>query len=443
MDDLRRDHHRDRRGRRDARPSPGAVRQAHPAARAGRLAARANRRTGSHRTSSSTTATSRRIPGTTRPARRSSPRSTTSSAVRPSSTAPRSTGSARRTSASCSTTTESRPRGRSRTTRSSPTTPRPSSCTRSTAPAARIRPSLPRARRTRSRPSRTSRGSSSCPTTSRRPGSTHSTRPAASGSNEKNMPYSACVRCQNCDGFPCAVHGKSDAEVLGVRPALEHPNVTLLTNARSSKLETDEAGTAVTEVVVERDGGTERYAGGHRRPRLRRREHGEAAARCRRTTSTRTGSPTAPTRSGGTTCSTTARPCSRCRATRTRPIFQKTLGLNDFYFGSDDFEYPLGNIQMVGKSQAPMFRGEKPGETKLAPAVDARTRRPARGRLLALDRGPAPAREPGDGRPRRQAHAELHGDERRIEEAAHEKLRSMLGRLRMEPDHLFHRFAYM
>jgi hypothetical protein len=48
-------------------------------------------------------------------------------------------------------------------------------------------------------------------------------------------------------------------------------------------------------------------------------------------------------------------------------VYQKTLGLNDFYFGSDEFEYPLGNIQMVGKSQAPMFHGEKPGETKLAP----------------------------------------------------------------------------
>ncbi len=49
-------------------------------------------------------------------------------------------------------------------------------------------------------------------------------------------------------------------------------------------------------------------------------------------------------------------------------IFQKTLGVNDFYFtGGDDFEFPLGNIQMVGKSQAPMFRGEKPGETRFAP----------------------------------------------------------------------------
>ena len=74
--------------------------------------------------------------------------------------------------------------------------------------------------------------------------------------------------------------------------------------------------------------------------------------------------------------------------------FQKTLGLNDFYFGSDDFEFPLGNIQMVGKSQAPMFRGEKPGETKLAPRVDAGAGRQARDRLLALDRGPAAAGEP-------------------------------------------------
>jgi choline dehydrogenase-like flavoprotein len=47
--------------------------------------------------------------------------------------------------------------------------------------------------------------------------------------------------------------------------------------------------------------------------------------------------------------------------------FQKTLGLNDFYFGMPGFDHPMGNIQMVGKSQAPMYKGEKPLETKLAP----------------------------------------------------------------------------
>src|SRR5213082_2602142 len=49
-------------------------------------------------------------------------------------------------------------------------------------------------------------------------------------------------------------------------------------------------------------------------------------------------------------------------------VFQKTLGVNDFYFASKDYPFPMGNIQMVGKSQAPMFRGEKPGETKFAPS---------------------------------------------------------------------------
>ena len=48
-------------------------------------------------------------------------------------------------------------------------------------------------------------------------------------------------------------------------------------------------------------------------------------------------------------------------------VYQKTLGINDFYLAAQEFDHPLGNIQMVGKSQAPMFRGEKPGETKFAP----------------------------------------------------------------------------
>ena len=52
--------------------------------------------------------------------------------------------------------------------------------------------------------------------------------------------------------------------------------------------------------------------------------------------------------------------------------FQKTLGLNDYYFGDADFDYPMGNLQMVGKSSAPMYRGEKPIETQLAPTFALR-----------------------------------------------------------------------
>ena len=76
-------------------------------------------------------------------------------------------------------------------------------------------------------------------------------------------------------------------------------------------------------------------------------------------------------------------------------------------------EFPLGNIQMVGKSQAPMFRGEKPIETKLAPGWSLeRVAKHAIDFWLSTEDLPR-RREPRHGRPRRQGHARLHGDERR------------------------------
>ena len=48
-------------------------------------------------------------------------------------------------------------------------------------------------------------------------------------------------------------------------------------------------------------------------------------------------------------------------------VFQKTLGINDFYFATDHHPWPLGNIQMVGKSNGWAMKGEKPKLTKLAP----------------------------------------------------------------------------
>ena len=56
-----------------------------------------------------------------------------------------------------------------------------------------------------------------------------------------DRPASACIRCAWCDGYPCLVHAKSDAEVIAVRPLLDRPNVTLLVNAEVERLETDPA----------------------------------------------------------------------------------------------------------------------------------------------------------------------------------------------------------
>ena len=72
-------------------------------------------------------------------------------------------------------------------------------------------------------------------------------------------------------------------------------------------------------------------------------------------------------------------------------VFQKTLGVNDFYLKGKDVDYPLGNMQMIGKSAADMFKGEKPVETKLAPGSPCATSR-ATPSTSALDRGSA---EPG------------------------------------------------
>jgi len=48
-------------------------------------------------------------------------------------------------------------------------------------------------------------------------------------------------------------------------------------------------------------------------------------------------------------------------------VYQKTLGINDFYLATKDYEYPAGNIQMVGKSNAEAMRGEQPQLTWFAP----------------------------------------------------------------------------
>ena len=124
----------------------------------------------------------------------------------------------------------------------------------------------------------------------------------------------------------------------------------------------------------------------------RRGEHRQAAARARRTTSTRTAWPTAPTRSDATTCSTTARPSSRCPRSRTTRSSRRRSASTTSTSARDDYEWPVGNIQMVGKSNAEAMKGEEPKLTKLAPHWSLAETARARRRLLAHHRGPARSR---------------------------------------------------
>jgi choline dehydrogenase-like flavoprotein len=185
--------------------------------------------------------------------------------------------------------------------------------------------------------------------------------------NESNMPFSKCVRCDTMDGYPCVVHGKSDAEVIAVRPAIEHPNVTLLTKAEAVRVLTNEAGTTVTGVVVDHGGEQETFeapivvvsCGAANSARLL-----LASASDKHPNGLANGSDQV----GRNFMFHNSQAVLALSKEANPTIFQKTLGVNDFYLkGPDDFGFPLGNIQMVGKSKAPMYRGEKPGETKFAP----------------------------------------------------------------------------
>jgi choline dehydrogenase-like flavoprotein len=79
--------------------------------------------------------------------------------------------------------------------------------------------------------------------------------------DEKNPRRSACIRCNTCDGHPCLTNAKSDAQTICVDPALEHENVSLITNAKVLRLETNGNARQVSKVIVERNGAHEEYSG--------------------------------------------------------------------------------------------------------------------------------------------------------------------------------------
>ena len=166
--------------------------------------------------------------------------------------------------------------------------------------------------------------------------------------DESDRHTSACIRCETCDGYPCMIHAKSDAHVICVDPALKHPNVTLMTNAKVTKILTSASGREVTGVVVERNGSTETIsadivvasAGAI-----------NSAALLLRSASDKHPNGLA-NGSGVVGRHYMGHVNSVLLAISTLPnptVFQKTLGVNDFYFGESDFKYPMGHISFVGK----------------------------------------------------------------------------------------------
>jgi choline dehydrogenase-like flavoprotein len=184
--------------------------------------------------------------------------------------------------------------------------------------------------------------------------------------DEADRPDSACIRCAWCDGYPCMVHAKSDAEVIAVRPLLGRDNVTLLRGAEVTTLETDPSGRSITGVVVTRDGEREVYtgdivvisAGAANSAKILLRSANDKHPR---------GLANGSDQVGRNYMFHNSRTVAAFCTEHNETVYQKTLGLNDFYSATADYEYPMGNIQMVGKSNAEAMRGEQPDKTWFAP----------------------------------------------------------------------------
>jgi choline dehydrogenase-like flavoprotein len=177
--------------------------------------------------------------------------------------------------------------------------------------------------------------------------------------DERNPRQSRCIRCETCDGHPCLVYAKADAQVVCVDPALEHPNVTLLTGAYVSRLETSASGHEVSRIVVERGGATETYAadvvvvacGAINSAALLLRSASERHPRGLANGSDVVG------RHYMGHVNSVLMALSKCP---NPTVFQKTLALNDFYFGAEDWSYPMGHISFVGKLDADTLRAGAP-----------------------------------------------------------------------------------
>jgi choline dehydrogenase-like flavoprotein len=180
--------------------------------------------------------------------------------------------------------------------------------------------------------------------------------------DEQNPHTSRCIRCNTCDGFPCLVYAKSDAHVCCVEPALHNSNVTLLTNSFVTKLETGPTGRDISKVHVKRNGSAVGYSGD-----IVVVSCGAINSAALLLRSANDKHPNGLANSSDVVgrhymghVNSVLMAISKCP---NPTVFQKTLSVNDFYFGSKEWEYPMGHISFVGKLDAETLKAGAPALT--------------------------------------------------------------------------------
>ena len=183
--------------------------------------------------------------------------------------------------------------------------------------------------------------------------------------NEAAMHASPCIRCATCDGYPCMVGAKSDADVLGVRPVMDKSNVTLVTEAKVLRLLTSASGREVSGVVADVKGEPTTFTGDIVVVSC---GAVNSAALLLRSANDRHPNGLANNSSGLVGRNLMKHVLGSLIAVTNAKInpskFQKTMAINDFYWGEPGYEFPMGNIHLMGKTVMDGLVGQ---EAKYAP----------------------------------------------------------------------------
>jgi len=159
----------------------------------------------------------------------------------------------------------------------------------------------------------------------------------------------APVVLENFDGFPDLTDSKADGQVMCLRPALKNKNVTLMTHAYVEKLTTDDSGERVIAAVAIIDGEKIKFSadvfivacGAVNSATLFLRSANEMHPNGLANSSDQVGRNLMLHHNGCLVAFTNKK--NDC-------VFQKSLGIADFYHRADDSEFPLGEIQLMGRN---------------------------------------------------------------------------------------------
>ncbi|MFN8630119.1 MAG: GMC family oxidoreductase [Chloroflexota bacterium] len=169
----------------------------------------------------------------------------------------------------------------------------------------------------------------------------------------------ACIRCKTCDGFPCQVLAKSDAETCVTTPALESDNVDILLHARAVRLDTDPTGRRISGIEIDHDGSRKTVIAKHY---VLATSAINSAAMLLRSANDK--HPNGLANSSGLVGRGFMMHVNSAlmgiRPTTHDTVFQKTLAVNDWYFGDSKSRLPAGNAQLLGKLQGSMIGAKVP-----------------------------------------------------------------------------------